>query len=190
MRKNMQQLKKLAAFPTIHTKRLTLRQLTHEDAEQLYAYYANESVYRYLDWNGPESIEHSKQNIDRWNKGFEQGWIIRFAIVDNETNTVIGTIFLSDFHGKRAEIGFELSQYYWRRGIMSEAMREVLYLGFQQLHLQRIQAFVAEENVASRQLFNSFNFKEEGLLRQYETHSVTGECNDMLVYSLIQDAKG
>ncbi len=73
MRKNMQQLKKLAAFPTIHTKRLTLRQLTQKGAEQLYAYYANESVYRYLDWNGPESIEHSKQNIDRWNKGFEQG---------------------------------------------------------------------------------------------------------------------
>jgi len=102
------------------------------------------------------------------------------------SDEVIGTIFLSDFVGKRAEMGYELSEEYWHRGIMSEAVNEVLSIGFNQLGLVRIQATVAEENIASRSLLTKFHFKEEGYLRQYECHSVTGECRDMLIYSLVQ----
>lgn len=64
------------------------------------------------------------------------------------SDEVIGTIFLSEFEGKRAEIGYELSEKYWQRGIMSEAMNEGLAIGFNQLGLVRIQAIVAEENIA------------------------------------------
>ena len=44
-------------FPTIQTKQIQLRKLKPEDAINLYNYYSNEKVYRYLDWNGPESLE-------------------------------------------------------------------------------------------------------------------------------------
>ncbi|MFJ3390385.1 MULTISPECIES: GNAT family N-acetyltransferase [unclassified Lysinibacillus] len=95
------------------------------------------------------------------------------------------TRFLSEFEGKRAEIGYELSEDYWHRGIMSEAVKAVLSIGFDQLGLVRIQAIVTEENIASKKLLSKFNFKEEGCLRQFECHSVTGECKDMLIYSLL-----
>ncbi len=173
------------SFPTIQTEHMRLRQLKHEDAPALYNYYSNENVYCYLDWNGPESLEKSYEVIKIWNEGYEKGWIIRFAIADNITDEVIGTIFLSNFEGKRAEIGYELSESYWHRGIMTEAVNEVLSIGFNQLGLVRIQATVAEENIASRTLLAKFNFKEEGFLRQYECHSVTGECRDMFIYSLL-----
>ncbi|KAB0443880.1 GNAT family N-acetyltransferase [Lysinibacillus fusiformis] len=174
------------SFPTIQTEQIRLRKLKRDDASSLYNYYSNENVYRYLDWNGPESIERSIEVIHFWNEGFEKGWIIRFAIADKMSDEVIGTIFLSEFEGKRAEIGYELSEKYWHKGIMSEAMNEVLAIGFNQLGLVRIQAIVAEENIASRKLLTKFNFKEEGYLRQYECHSVTGECRDMLIFSLLR----
>ncbi|WKT75032.1 GNAT family N-acetyltransferase [Lysinibacillus fusiformis] len=174
------------SFPTIQTEQIRLRKLKRDDAPSLYNYYSNENVYRYLDWNGPDSIERSYEVIHIWNEGFEKGWIIRFAIADKMSDEVIGTIFLSEFEGKRAEIGYDLSEKYWHRGIMSEAMNEVLAIGFNQLGLVRIQATVAEENIASRKLLTKFNFKEEGYLRQYECHSVTGECRDMLIYSLLR----
>jgi len=173
------------SFPKVQTERIILRKLKLEDAPALFNYYSNENVYRYLDWNGPETLERSYEVIHFWNEGYDKGWIIRFAIANKETDEVIGTIFLSEFTGKRAEMGYELSEEYWHRGIMSEAVREVLSIGFNQLDLVRIQAIVTEENIASKQLLSKFNFKEEGCLRQFECHSVTGECKDMLIYSLL-----
>lgn len=172
-------------FPVIETDQIRLRKLREEDAPALYRYYSNHNVHRHLDWNGPESLERSLEVIHFWNKGFENGWILRFAIADKVTDELIGTIFLSEFEGLRAEIGYELSENYWRRGIMSEAIHEVLSVGFNQLGLVRIQAFVGEENIASKEMLKKFKFKEEGYLRQFECHSVTGECKDMWVYGLL-----
>lgn len=177
--------KLLSTFPTIQTKSIILRKLNLEDAPMLLNYYSNENVYRNLDWYGPETLEKSYEVINIWNKGYEEGWIIRFAIADKATNEIIGTIFLSEFVGKRAEIGYELSEQYWGRGIMSEAVQEVVSIGFNQLGLVRIQAFVTEENITSKKLLAKFNFKGEGCLRQFEYHSVTGECKDMLCYGLL-----
>ncbi|EAZ83307.1 acetyltransferase, GNAT family protein, partial [Bacillus sp. B14905] len=70
------------SFPTIQTEQIRLRKLKRDDAPSLYNYYSNENIYRYLDWNGPESIERSIEVIHIWNEGFEKGWIIRFAIAD------------------------------------------------------------------------------------------------------------
>ncbi|QVK17027.1 GNAT family N-acetyltransferase [Mycoplasmatota bacterium] len=175
----------LKEFPEIETEKIRLRKLRLDDGPELFKYYSNEKVYRYLDWNGPETLEKSYDVIKIWNQGFIDGWIIRFAIADKVTDKIIGTILLNEFEGKRAEIGYELSEDYWRNGIMSEAMYEVLSLGFKQLGLVRIQAFVCEENTASKELLKKFNFKEEGYLRKYECHYVTGECKDMYVYGLV-----
>jgi [ribosomal protein S5]-alanine N-acetyltransferase len=177
--------KVLKEFPVLKTDKILLRKLRLEDAPALKRYYSNENVYRYLDWNGPETLERSFEIINLWNKGYDEGWIIRFAIADKVTDEIIGTIFLNEFEGKRAEIGYELSENYWRRGIMSEAIREVLSFGFNQLGLVRIQALVCAENVASTEILKKFEFKEEGCLRLFECHSVTGECKDMWVYGLL-----
>jgi len=178
-------IKILNEFPKIETEKIILRKLKMEDAPELVKYYSNIKVYRYLDWNGPETLEKGYEVIKIWNKGYCDGWIIRFAIADKITDKIIGTIFLSEFEGKRAEIGYELSESYWRQGIMSEAIHEVLSLGFKQLGLIRIQAFVCKENMASKEILKKFNFKEEGYLRKFECHSVTGECSDMYVYGLL-----
>jgi ribosomal-protein-alanine N-acetyltransferase len=172
-------------FPTIETKKVRLRQLRPEDAGDVFNYYSNEKVFRYLDWYGPETLEKCIKLINLWNKGYIDGWIIRFAIADKATDQVIGTIFLNSFEGKRCEVGYELSESHWHQGIMSEAIEAVLSLGFNQLEMVRIQAFVNSDNVPSKGLLKKFNFKEEGLLRQYECHCVTGKCTDMFIYGLI-----
>jgi ribosomal-protein-alanine N-acetyltransferase len=177
----------LQEIPTIESEAIALRKMRSNDATELYRYYNNKNLYQYLDWNGPNSVEHAIEIIERWNKGFEAGWIIRFAITEKGTDKIIGTIFLNNFEEKRAEVGYELAEAYWNKGIMSEAMKLVLGLGFYKLGLVRIQALVCEENIASKQLLKKFKFKEEGYLRQYECHYVTGECKDMYIYSLLKN---
>ena len=183
----MNLVKVLQEIPTIESETVILRKMRSEDATELYQYYNNKSVYQYLDWNGPSSALHAGEVIQRWNKGFEDGWIIRFAIAEKKTDKIIGTIFLNNFEEKRAEIGYELSEAYWKKGIMTEVMRLVLGLGFHKLGFVRIQACVCEENIASKQLLKKLGFKEEGYLRQFECHNVTGECKDMYIYSLLKN---
>lgn len=141
----MNLVKILQDIPTIETKTVTLRKIKTEDAYNLFQYYNNENVYQHLDWNGPESTEDADRIIRIWNKWFEQGWVIRFAITEKITNKIIGTIFLNNFEGRRAEIGYELSEDHWKKGIMSEAMKEIINLGFNQLGLTRIQAFFVKK---------------------------------------------
>jgi ribosomal-protein-alanine N-acetyltransferase len=183
----MNLVKILQDIPTIENSKITLRKMQEKDAYDLFWYYNNENVYKHLDWNGPESVEDADRIIKVWNKGFEEGWILRFAIGEIITNRIIGTIFLNNFEGRRAEVGYELSEDYWNKGIMSEAIKEILNLGFNQLGLTRIQAIVCEENIASKHLLKKFSFHKEGCLRQYECHSISGKCKDMYIYSLLKE---
>ncbi len=183
----MSLIKKIKGIPTIESENIILRKIEEKDAVDLFKYYNNEQVYKHLDWNGPDSVEGAKKIIQIWNKGFEQGWIIRFAIAEKISDRIIGTIFLNEFEGKRAEVGYELSEDYWRQGIMSEAMKKILDFGFIELDLIRIQALVCEENIACKHLLEKFNFLKEGYLRQYEYHSVSGKCKDMYLYSLLKE---
>ena len=183
----MNLVKMLQDIPTIENIKITLRKMQEKDANDLFQYYNNENVYQYLDWNGPKSVEDAERIIKIWNKGFEEGWILRFAIAEKATNIIIGTIFLNNFEGRRAEIGYELSESYWNKGIMSEAIKEILHLSFNQLAITRVQAFVCEENIASKHLLEKFNFHKEGYLRQYECHTASGKCKDMYIYSLLKE---
>ncbi len=78
----MEFIELLNEFPVIETSKVRLRQLKEADAFELAKYYSNEKVYQYLDWNGPENLEHALKMIKIWNKGYENGQIIRFAIAD------------------------------------------------------------------------------------------------------------
>jgi ribosomal-protein-alanine N-acetyltransferase len=182
----MNSLRILEKIPTIESNNILLRQLSEKDSTELFNYYSNPNVYRYLDWNGPTSCEEAKEAINIWNNGFIGGKIIRFGIVEKITNKLVGTIFLNNFEGTHAELGYELSEQYWRKGIMTESINLILSLGFNILNLERIQSFVSIENIPSQKLLLKNGFIKEGILRKYEQHHITKKLKDMIIYSILK----
>ncbi len=81
-------------------------------------------------------------------------------------------------------IGYDLSRPYWRRGIMTEALEAVIEFGFERMGLNRIEAVVFVENVASHRLLEKLRFEREGVLRDYEF--LKGRFVDMVMYSLLR----
>ncbi|MBP3887814.1 MAG: GNAT family N-acetyltransferase [Cellulosilyticum sp.] len=181
--------KHFTTFPTYEGEKINLRQLRLSDGKDLLTYYNNPMVYRYLDWYGPQDMEMAERVLKHWIEGYEKGYILRFAITEKETDQIIGTIFLTDVTETKGEIGYELSQSYWHQGIMTEALKEVIRIGFEEMGLVRLQAIVCEDNKASQKLLEKVGFIKEGLLRSYECHMVTGECKDMVMNSLINAGK-
>ena len=66
-----------------------------------------------------------------------------------------------------ATLGYCMDQGCTRRGLMSEAVAEVVRYGFEDLRLHRIMANHWVENVASGRLLHKQGFEREGLAREY-----------------------
>jgi RimJ/RimL family protein N-acetyltransferase len=69
---------------------------------------------------------------------------------------------------RQADIGYELAPVYWGQGYATEAARELVRFGFQELHLHRLWASCNAENQASARVLAKAGMKPEGRLRENE----------------------
>jgi [ribosomal protein S5]-alanine N-acetyltransferase len=70
----------------------------------------------------------------------------------------------------QAEIGCLLARAYWRQGIMTEALKQIIQFGCAELELQAIVADVDAENSRSLALFDRLGFlleKDRQFSRQF-----------------------
>ncbi|WP_345807043.1 GNAT family protein [Bacillus pumilus] len=157
-------------FPTIHTERLILKQATTEDAKDMHIYLSNETVCRYMGIDAHETIKDTKGEIQWYDKIFKEQTGIRWGISLKDNPAIIGSCGFLNLEKQhcRTEIGYELHQDHWRKGIMSEAIAAVLRYGFQEMNLNRIEAIIDPENTSSIKLVEMLYFIKEGLLREYE----------------------
>lgn len=177
---------KTHAFPTLRSERLVLRQVIEKDAENVLAYLANEKVTRYMGIDPFKSRQHAIDEISWYRSIFEKDTGIRWGITLKDQDIVIGSCgFLNvKSQHRRSEIGFELSEEYWGKGIASEAFNTVIGYGFERMNLQRIEALVEPANISSQKLVEKHGFQREGLLRSYEF--TCGKFDDLYMYSLLK----
>ena len=173
-------------FPIIETDRLVLRQITKDDAADIFTYLSDEKVMQYYGLEPFKSIEEALEEIEWYQSIFDENSGIRWGITLKGHGKVIGSCgFLNKVpQHYRSEIGFELSKDFWGQGIATEALEAVIKYGFEQLDLQRIQALIEPPNISSQKLVERNGFIKEGLLRNYEF--TCGKFDDLFMYSLIK----
>jgi len=176
----------LAAHPTSETERLTLRPISFEDWPQVLAIYSDEETGRYNAWSVISSKKEAVQRIQNWKEQQERDVRIRWAIVEKESNLMIGDMaFVGfDLRMRKGEIGFNLNRDYWQKGIMHEALNGLLKIGFEHYQLNRIEAIVNPDNQACRKLLAKLGFKEEATVR--ELGYKNGQYFDLLLISLLK----
>lgn len=173
-------------FPILETERLVLREHHISDAEALYAMRTNENIMQYIDRERPEDIFEIKDFISRFRNGFEIGenlaWVI--ALKENPQQ-MIGSVgyWRTDFANHRAEIGYMLHPDYWRKGIISEALRKSIDFGFEEVNLHTICAYINVGNDASRQMLVKHGFVKEALFKQ--NYYFKGKFLDSEIYGLV-----
>ena len=90
-----------------------------------------------------------------------------WAICDKETNEMIGSIKFEkmDEIKKEAELGYFLRKDYWGQGLMTEVVRELVFLSFTTFDFKRLTIITHEENLASQKVAQKAGFK---LFRQFK----------------------
>ena len=154
-------------MPELATPRLRIRKLTMRDAQDIYRYSRDPEVARHVLWEAHRSIGDSRAYLRymlrRYRAHEPASWGIEYAA----TGQIIGTIGFMWIQqdNASAEVGYSLSHDYWNRGIMTEALGAVIQYGFDELHLNRIEAQHEVTTPASGAVMRKCHMQKEGTLR-------------------------
>ena len=168
----------------LETSRLRLRPIQEADGDAFHEMYADPETMKY--WSNPpvQSRQESQTLVNSDIEAMEQGNGIFWSVVLEQS--VIGKCVLFQFslQNRRAEVGYLLRRDYWRRGLMTEAMGEILRHAYEDLKLHRLEADVDKDNQGSIQLLESLGFQKEGYFR--ERWNVYGQWQDSIMYGMLK----
>lgn len=142
----------------------------------------NEVDRRYLSDRIP--YPYTEDDADWWLGMAEEhegkDGIFRAVVADGE---VVGNISVekkTDIYGKDAEIGYFLDSSKWSKGIMTEAVKAICEISFEELDIIRITGLVFEPNQASQKVLLKNDFVLEGIMRNAVNKD--GEICDLCIY--------
>ncbi len=138
----------------VRTDRLILRRWREADREPFAALNADPAVTEYL--QGQMSREASDAFVDRIEEQWDRaGWGL-WAVEVAGVSRFIGYVGLwpADyvFGSPMVEVGWRLAHRYWGNGYATEAAREALRFGFEDVGLEEIVSFTVPQNVRSRRV--------------------------------------
>lgn len=176
------------SLPVLETPRLILRLFDDKDIQDLYEYASDEEVTKYITFKTYNSISDALKRIESVKKNYaELNSPITWAIQDKETAKMIGSIdFVKwDIKNEVGVIGYVLNKKYWKRGLASEALKEVIKFGFEKMKLNRIEIVCDERNIASSRVMEKNGLKYEGTKR--EAMLLKNEYVSLKIYSILKN---
>jgi ribosomal-protein-alanine N-acetyltransferase len=155
----------------IQDDKILIKKIHKVDYRFLYESLNDEKVTQYLSLGPLRSIDHAKRLIKSylrsWNNYNQFNYIIKLNINGKIESIGSVTLWNISWLHRRAEIGIWIIPAYWNQGIGVRAINLVKQVAFNNLHLHRIEAHVAKQNISSIEMFRKANFIEEGLLKDY-----------------------
>lgn len=171
-------------FPEIKTERLFLRKLNEQDVHQILLLRSNNDVMKYIDREKAKDLKDAADFLKMIDDSLDTGNGILWGIELNEKPClIIGYIcywrLVKEHY--RAEVGYMLLPEFWNKGIMKEALSEVILFGFDKMKLHSIEGRINPGNKTSASLLISTGFIKEAYFK--EDYYFNGEFGDTEVYS-------
>ena len=161
------------------TERLRLRPFKETDAKDCFCYAKDPRVGPMAGWKPHKSIEESLETIKNVLMAPEN-----YAVVLKAENKVIGSIGLkkSEFAKREdeLELGFCIGAKYWGQGYATEAAKEILRHGFEDLHLSGVWCVFFEGNSRSKRVQEKLGFKFKAEKEDYYAEQL-GETKKVII---------
>jgi ribosomal-protein-alanine N-acetyltransferase len=176
----------IAAFPTLTTERLILREVVATDAEDLLVFRGDPEVQQY-NLVPIRSAAEARRLVKTMQAWYSTGYAIQWGITLRDEHRVLGLCGLHEWNRthRRASVGYDLARSHWGQGIATEAMRAVLRFGFEELDLNRVEALTIAENARSIRLLERLGFQREGVRRDLWLEA-DGSFRSSAIYSLLR----
>ena len=181
----MIQLTHAKLVPQLVTKRLMLRGLTKTDIPFIFQHFSKTEINEYSSDENVTSMEEAKELYEKYIVPTPNHF--RLGIVLKAGGELVGTLGLYgiDYVNKKAVVGVDLMRQCWGKGLMTEALLELMNYGFNELNLNRIEASADPDNVRSIRLMQRCGFTKEGVIRQRFYYK--NAFHDDEIYSVLKD---
>jgi RimJ/RimL family protein N-acetyltransferase len=160
----------------------TLRPWHISDLDSLVPYANNFNIARFMADSFPHP--YTKENGRNFIAFATKDEPVRMFAIDIAGKACggIGLHPQADIQRRNAELGYWLAEPFWGKGIMTEAIKQVVDLGFARLDIDRIFARVFGTNIASQKAVEKAGFIFEAKLEK--TLFKNGEYLDELLYAV------
>ena len=173
-------------FPNLETKRLVLRRVDQNDVAEILALRSDPDTMKFIPRPILKSIEEASEHIKTIDTKLEANEGVNWAITFKEDSKLIGIIghYRIKPEHFRAEIGYMLLPNFHGKGIISEAVNEVINYGFNVMGLNSIEAIIDPKNTASEKVLQKTGFIKEAHLLENEFFE--GRFLDKVIYSILK----
>ena len=173
-------------FQNIETKRLLLRRLDNNDAEEVLGLRGNPETMKYIPRPLAKTIEDALEHIAMIEDKIVYNTGINWGITIKGNLKIIGIIghYRISPENHRAEIGYMSFPKFNGKGYMSEAIKAVVAYGFEQMNLHSIEAIIDPENIASERVLQKNGFVKEAHILENEYFE--GKFWDTVIYSMLK----
>ena len=115
----------------------------------------------------------------------DENSVFAFAIVfEQQVVGSIGAFRQSNIHCRTAEMGYYVAEPFWKKGIVTSAVSQIVKYVFENTDIIRIYAEPFAYNTGSCRVLEKNGFSYEGTLRQNAVKN--GNVIDMKMYSIIK----
>jgi ribosomal-protein-alanine N-acetyltransferase len=172
---------------TFRTARLFLRPIAMADAGPIFdAYSRDPSVADFLIWRP----NRTRGDIESYIGSCLETPTHRartYVLQGRKDSVIRGGLDLRQADRHRLEFGYVLARAFWGRGLMTEALTEIVRWGLEQPAIFRIGAVCDVDNIASARVMEKSGLIREGLLRRYLIHpGISKEPRDCFSYARVR----
>jgi RimJ/RimL family protein N-acetyltransferase len=162
----------------LETKRLILRQIAHDDLDDLLQIWGDAETLRFF----PKTLDRQEMTewIERNLKRYESYGHGLWAVALKEKQQFVGDcgLVIQEVDGvEELEVGYHFNKHYWGRGLAAEAARGCMEYAFNCLGRRRIISMIRPENVPSRRVAerNGLRSEQHDFWRGYDHYVYTIE---------------
>jgi ribosomal-protein-alanine N-acetyltransferase len=160
----------------IESERIYLRDITEEDASDMYELDSDPLVHKYLGKNPVTTIEQTMAIIKDIQGQYERNNLGRSAIIEKSSGAFVGWAGLKIEDRVRDftyyDVGYRLKQKHWYKGLGTEAAQLSLAYGFETRGFDKICGAADVDNLGSNKILSRIGLHHEGTFFFKET-----ECN-------------
>jgi RimJ/RimL family protein N-acetyltransferase len=181
-------MKGIKIILTMETERLVIRKFEPNDWKDLCEYLSLKEVLMYEPNSESDNKDCKKLALERSQSD------IFFAVCLRETDKMIGHIFFNQLEPSEFltwEIGYIFNPKFYGNGYATEACKQILKYGFEELGAHRIIGNCNPENTASWKLLERLSMRREGCFKKKAFFRKTSDgkpiWHDSYQYAILEE---
>jgi [ribosomal protein S5]-alanine N-acetyltransferase len=173
----------------LESKRLILIEISWDDLEDIHRLHSFPEVDEFNTIGIPKNIDETKDlirsKIEGQSKILRESYTWKIVIKDSDEFIGLAGMSLSCDKYKLGEIYYKLLPSHWGKGYATEVSKALIKSGFEDMHLHKVEAGVATENIRSVRVLEKSGMTREGLRRKILP--IRGEWKDNYHYAIVED---